>query len=240
MICDMGYGKIHTDIANRTRGLDSAAAGAEGSIPMTYNLNLGALSMAAYQKLLGNQNLLPGRRILLVGLEHNFNCLQTQQIDTVEQLKKALSTPARLARMAADTGISAEYLTVLRREVNSFEQTPVPLSAFTGIDPLVIQRLQAAGIHTSRDYYENGPQTPDELYGLCDLVRVNGIGAVAARAFYDAGYHAASDIAKGNAEEMLCRITAVNAEKQYYQAKLGLGDMQFCIDFAAVLMEYGG
>ena len=207
---------------------------------MKYNVDLSKLTVAAYQNLLKNQNLLPGRRVLWQNIDRNFDLIQSHGVKTVEQLKKALSTPAKMARFAADTGIAEDYLTILRREVNSFEQTPVPLGAFPGIDPALVERLQANGLRNSKEYFEAGNSAADELYCLCDLVRVNGIGAVAARTFYEAGYRSATDIAKGDASEMLQKITAVNAAKHYYQAKLGLSDMQFCIDFAALLTTFGG
>ena len=78
----------------------------------------------------------------------------------------------------------------------------------------------------------------DELFCLCDLVRINGVGPVAARAFYEAGYHSASEVAAAYAEDMLEKVSAVNETHHYYKAKLGIKDMQFCIDFALLLNKY--
>ena len=41
-----------------------------------------------------------------------------------------------------------------------------------------------------------------ELYMLCDLVRINGVGAAAAKSFLDAGYKSVSDVANTTAEEI--------------------------------------
>ena len=46
------------------------------------------------------------------------------------------------------------------------------------------------------------------------------------------------DVANAEAAEMLRRVTRVNAERQYYKATLGEKDMQFCIDFARLLVRY--
>ena len=78
----------------------------------------------------------------------------------------------------------------------------------------------------------------DELFCLCDLVRINGVGPVAARAFYEAGYSSTSDVAIADAEDMLEKVSAVNKVHRYYKAKLGIKDMQFCIDFALLLNKY--
>ena len=61
------------------------------------------------------------------------------------------------------------------------------------------------------------------------------MGAVAAKAFYEAGYKSVEDVANANAAEMLEKVCDINRIKQYYKAKLGLKDMQFCIDFALLL-----
>lgn len=73
---------------------------------------------------------------------------------------------------------------------------------------------------------------------LCDLVRINGVGAVAAKAFYEASYRSVWDVAGADAADMLKRVTDVNDEKSYYKAKLGVKDMQFCIDYALLLKKY--
>ncbi len=38
--------------------------------------------------------------------------------------------------------------------------------------------------------------------------------------------------------DMLARISAVNAQKGFYKANLGEKDMQFCIDYAQLLVTY--
>ena len=78
----------------------------------------------------------------------------------------------------------------------------------------------------------------DELFCLCDLVRINGVGPIAARAFYEAGYQSASDVATADATDMLKKVSAVNEAHHYYKAKLSIKDMQFCIDFALLLNKY--
>lgn len=95
----------------------------------------------------------------------------------------------------------------------------------------MISTLTNKGTKTSKDYFENSCKDSEELYCLCDLVRINGVGAVAAKAFYDAGYKSVSDVADAEAGAMLEKVTDINKQKQYYKANLGLKDMQFCIDF---------
>ena len=120
------------------------------------------------------------------------------------------------------------------------------------MDAETLECLLGAGVKTSRDYYDLylaspdeaarvagiGPAQAKELFCLCDLLRVNGVGATAAQTFFEAGYTSVSGLAKANANEMLRAVTAVNSQKNYYNAKLGEKDMEFCIDYAKLLMKF--
>lgn len=205
---------------------------------MKYNLDLDSLSVQGYKELLKKQNLLPGRRILLHDIDKNFALFEDHGIRTIFQLRKSLSTPQKIASFSAISGISEDYLIILKRETGSLEQKPVSIASFPGINASVISELNGIDIKTSKDYFENNQPTSDELFCLCDLVRINGIGPVAAKAFYEAGYKSVSDIACADAAVMLAKISKANEIKHYYKAKLGFKDMQFCIDFAALLVGY--
>ncbi len=205
---------------------------------MDYHLDLARLSIQEYQELLKKQNLLPGRRVLWQDMDKNFALLQSQGINTLAQLKKILATPVKIAAFAAVSGIAEEYLGILKREIGSLEPKPVPLAAFPGIDPPLIGALNAAGLKTSKDYFEYYQATADELFCLCNLVRINGVGPAAAKTFYEAGYRSVADVAGADGAVMLERVSAVNERQGYYKARLGQKDMQFCIDFALLLEKY--
>ncbi len=207
-------------------------------IDMGYTLPLEQITLAEYRQLLQQQNLLPGRRMLHEQLEARFFSLASVGLSSVAQLFAALATPKKLSTLAKQTGISEEYLTLLRRELGSLTQKPVPISAFPNLSQSYISKLAASGIRTSKDYWGQCKNPADELFCLCDLVRINGVGAVAARAFYEAGFGSVAAVACARATDMLHRVSAVNAEKNYYKAKLGEKDMQFCIDFAKLLVRY--
>jgi len=208
------------------------------AIDMGYTLPLEQISLADYQQLLQKQNLLPGRRMLHEQLEARFSLLADAGLTSAAQLAQALATPNKLSALAAKTGISEEYLTLLRRELGSLSQKPVPLADFPGYEKAQIQLLADSGIHNSREYWENPVDREGVLFALCDLVRINGVGAVAARAFFEAGFGSVSAVAGALASDMLKRVSAVNEKEGYYKAKLGEKDMQFCIDYARLLEQY--
>ncbi len=118
---------------------------------------------------------LPGRRILRQDIDHNFNVIERQGIANLAQLKKQLAAPQKIVSFAAITGIPADYLTILKREIGSLEQKPVPLASFPDLDGNIVSSLNSRGIKTSREYFESGLAGTDELFCLCDLVRINGV-----------------------------------------------------------------
>jgi hypothetical protein len=205
--------------------------------PVRYGLDLSGVSLPAYGILLRGRNLLPSRRLLLQGLEENFARMQTLGIRTVADLLKTLSTPAKVAGCAAKSGVPAEYLTVLRREAGTLVVKPVPLAAFPGTDTARIEALLARGIKNSKDYFEAAQDREDELFCLCDLARINGVGPNAAKMFYDAGYRSPAVIAAVDAETLLSHIAQANAAHRFYQGTLGHSDAQFCIDMAGLLIR---
>ncbi len=205
---------------------------------MAYNLDLSNISVDEYKQLLKSQNLLPARKILLDNIDKNFESIKKQNIFNIAQLKKYLATSEKISSFAALTGIAQDYLIILKRETGSMEQKPVAIDSFPNINEALISQLKNKGIKNSKDYYESANFNSDELSCLCDLVRINGVGAVAAKAFYEAEYHSVSDVACAEAADMLKRVTDVNNEKSYYKAKLGVKDMQFCIDYALLLKKY--
>ncbi|HSR04361.1 MAG TPA: DUF4332 domain-containing protein [Proteiniclasticum sp.] len=205
---------------------------------MKYNLDLEKLSAKTYMSIIKSQNLLPSRKILLQNIEENFAFFERKEIQYVSQLRRSLSTPKKISSFAEESGISEEYLTILKREMNSLEQKPVLISSFPDIDLELVSRLDELGVRNSKDYWEQNLSESKELLCLCDLVRINGVGPIAAKVFYEAGYQSVSDVAEADAAVMLEKTSAVNESRQYFKAKLGLKDMQFCIDFASLLMKY--
>jgi len=209
-----------------------------GGLVLKYSIDLENLPIHEYKDLLKQQNLLPGRRILWRGIEGNFALFERQGIKSIAELKKIISSPKKIAAFSSEIGISEEYLVILKREIGSLEQKPVSLSDFPGIDGLLLEKLSGLGLRTSKDYWNQKQNFTDELFCLCDLVRINGVGPLAARAFYEAGYQYALKISEADPLEMLNKVSEVNEIHHYYKARLGIKDMQFCIDFALLLKKY--
>ena len=159
-------------------------------------MNLTKINIQKYKTFLKAQYLIPSRQILHESIDENFKTLENSGLKNLSDLKQAISTSAKIEKLSQKTGIQAEYLNILRRELGTFDK-------------------QGVGIE-----------------------RINGIGTQATKVFYEAGYKTIEDIANAAKEDMLEKITAVNDEKQYYKAKLGLKDMQFVIDYANLIEHF--
>ena len=220
---------------------------------MSYSIDLTRISLQTFQDILKRKNLLESRRILQNDLEANFQRIAGADVSSLSALKKELSSSQKLAKFAARTNISKEYLIMLKRELGSLEQKPVPVSDFLGLNRQTVQTLAEHGLKTSNDVFcafqNEGAKRSllektgisrnelDEVFCLSGLVRINGVGAAAARSLYEAGYKDIEEVASADAGVLLERISAVNAKGAYYHAKLGRKDMQFVIDAAAFLRD---
>jgi hypothetical protein len=199
---------------------------------MKYSVDLSKLTLERYRDILEHQTLLPSRVLLQTNLHARFAWLKANGFETIDSLKKALDKPKVLETLAEGDIERKEYLVLLRREIGSLEPKTVALELFPTISSDVILQAKEQGIHTSKECYETNLPMDPRLRSFCDLVRINGVGPVAAALFYHAGYHSVSSIAAAEATFMLERFEAANAALALYQGRIGLKDVQFCIDAA--------
>jgi len=220
---------------------------------MGYSVDLKKIPIIRYMEMLKKANLLPSRRILLENLEDNFQIIADTGIHNLFELKSNISSANRLLAFGEKTGISEKYLTILKREMGSLEQKSVPISDFPCISADTISTLLNRDIKTSKDVFNLainknnittisreigiGENELQELNSLCNLVRINGIGAIAARTIYEGGYYNIDKIACTKATDLLNGMNTVNESKKYYKANLGEKDMQFIIDSANILLD---
>jgi hypothetical protein len=218
---------------------------------MKYNIDLAKMDIQKYKAFLKKQYLIPSRQILHENIDANFKIFANCGLKNLSDLKQAISTNAKIDRLSKETKIPPEYLNILRRELGTFDKAGIPFKDFPIIDKNTISKLDKKGIKNTKDFYEYYCKENNEkrisaesgipvemircLISLSCLARINGIAALAAVTFYEAGYKTIEDIISSAKEKMLEKVTKTNDEKKYYKAKLGLKDMQFVIDFANLL-----
>lgn len=180
-------------------------------------------------------------------LETNFQILEGKGIKTLGDLITALKNNKKIGEISSLSGISEEYLTLLRREANSYLPNPVPLDKFSGIGAIEIKKLATAGINNSRQLFELAKNNPDpgslpaelgvspetltELVGLSDLARAYGVGPVFARILYDAGIHSISEFRNYTPQQVIDLYESKTGKK----ADFSTSDIKFSLDLVQVL-----
>ncbi len=220
---------------------------------MSYTIDLKQISVLKYREILKNKNLLPGRKILLKEIDKNFKKIIDSGIDDLSVLKTNLSSAKKISSYSLETRISINYLTILKREIGSLEQKSINLCDFPDIKEEIIFLMSSGGIKTSKDFYKlyqksdqnayfaNIMKNNDEfheLFCLCNLVRINGVGAIAAKMIYGSGYEDIKAVANADPLEMLNKLSQINSIKHYYGAKLGSKDIEFMIYYAKFILDF--
>ena len=218
-----------------------------------YYIDLENIDLEGFKASIEDKDLLPGRVVLRENLDQRFGILADRGINTLGDLWRALKTKRRVAQFADQSGLSKEYLTILRREVNSYIPNPVGLSKLPGVDDEHIARLAALGVKTSKHLFERAKtarqraelceqaELPEEalleLVKLSDLVRILGVGPVFARILYQAGVDRLETFVTLSPEVLLERVQAVIESEQSTRVKLTHKDILYCLESARLLPQ---
>jgi hypothetical protein len=219
----------------------------------TYSIDPSSLSLEEFQKLTAKKSMLPGRVILQEKMDERFNALKQTGLVTLGDLLHMLASKSKIDTCAAQTGLPTEYLVLLKREAGSYLARPFPLSDFPGIPFEYTELLKSRGIRNTRDFFEkvqSRKQQKDlslssgipeyrlkELYTLCDLSRITGVGGIFARVVYEAGIQSTRDFASTDIPTLLSSCQSVIEKHGYAAGKLGEKDIQYGIEYASVIIK---
>ena len=97
---------------------------------MPYYIDVGKATIQDLLIRITETDLLPSRGMLLEDIRDKFAKLNRNGIFTLADFRKTVKNPKNLRSLAEKTNIEVEYLTLLRREVESYFPKAFPLSAF--------------------------------------------------------------------------------------------------------------
>jgi len=216
-----------------------------------YYIDLEQVSLERFKVMLVAKTLLPSRQILHEHLEEHFQTLATLGIHTLQALADALKAKRDVARLAEASGLPEKYLTLLRREVNSYIPRPVNLGTIPDVEPAYLERLASVGIKHTRHLYERARQKAAraalaeqvaipqeallELVKLADLTRIVGVGGVFARMLYTAGIESVAAFVAERPDVLLAKVEAVNEATPYTKVSLTEKDLEYCMETARLL-----
>lgn len=216
-----------------------------------YSIDLARISLVEFEAMIAAAELTPGRRKLKDGLALNIERLRQHGIQDLQALQKLLRNKQRYPEISAELGISAEYLTVLNREINSYVSRPIPLERLGCFSELELARLGMEGLRSTRDLYERGLdaavrgdlakrlQIPlgdiESGLELSDLLRINGVGPVFAGLLQRSGIRNAAAFRTTEAQEILQAYQDANSAQGGGWPRLGLSDIEYCQRFCRKL-----
>lgn len=217
-----------------------------------YSNDPAMISLEEFRKLTAGRNMLPGRVSLQEDMEERFDVLKGSGIENLEDLFRLLGSKPKIDNFSAQTGLSADYLVLLKREAGSYLARPFPLSNFPGIPYEYVEILKSRGIKNTKDLFEQ-VQTDQqqarlaestgipvyrlkELFTLCDLSRITGVGGIFARVVYEAGIRSTVEFARTEISTQLSSYRAVIEKYRYAAGKLGEEDISYGINYAKVIV----
>ena len=198
--------------------------------------------------------MIPSRILLQEGREKYFEALEAKGIANLKQLMVILGNNDKIKGVALECGIPELYLTLLKREAGSYISLPFHLADFPGIPLEYTEVLKTRGIRNTRDFFETVQNTSqrklmakqtgipasrlEEIFALCDLSRITGVGGFYARIIYEAGIRSVYDFSTTDATTHNRHYMEVLEKRGYPVKKLSEDDLQYCIDYATLMTQF--
>ena len=140
-----------------------------------YHMDLTQFSLERFRHVLETGERLPSEQILVEEIPDRFAILSSMGIDNLQDLTQALSTKKKLVQFAQESGLSQDYLTVLRRRAGTYAPRPVALQRMPGIDPDAVERLAGVGIKDSRRLFDRAQTRQEWEEVFLSLTFKNGL-----------------------------------------------------------------
>lgn len=221
---------------------------------MTFRINTDEISLEDLQRRIETTDLVPSRVSLLNGLNNNINKLKKLGVSNLTDLRNSIKTPKKIVSFSRITDIDETYLILLRREIESYFPKPIPLKSFDWLPQNEITKLCVEGITNTAIFFEyfkdknkeDGLRTglrmdKDVFYQiscLSDLTRMQWTSPLAARLYFDAGYHTAFSISAADPEVLCNALIKTNEGYRYFKGRIALRDVKRLIHSASYLATW--
>lgn len=215
---------------------------------MGYYIDLSALSVDDLKKKLLTGDLLKSRMLLRENIESHFRAIKKSGVTNAGELVQALKSKKNTETFTQKTGIPLDYVTLLRREINSWLPQPRKIKDFPLIDDKVKGALLRIGIKTTIDLYNHiltpagrknlssktgvpGKQV-ERLARLTDFCRLQYVNETFATLLVEAGYVTIEMIVQADPEELQKKVNTAYKELLLSKCTIGLNDMRYLIRLA--------
>lgn len=221
---------------------------------MGYYKDLTKTSLDDYRNMLLDNYLIPSFRVLLKEIDQTIHIFKSHGITNMEELRRMLKNKKQDAIVSKKTGISEQYLAVLRRELNSHIPPERELKEYRTISQTTKNKLHNMDIKTSKDLYDHFAKVNDvealqkqldetrscilHLGKLVDVSRLRYVSALFATALVLTPYDTVKKIRLADTEDLYRHIVQANKKHDLYKGNLGINDVRFLIqDTASVISD---
>ena len=218
---------------------------------MSYYIDLKKISIDNYKEILKTANLIPSWMVLKENIDTNLDLMKKHNFQNLDELLSALKNKSRLQELSRQSGLSENYLSVLKRVINGYQPKPNRIKDFPNISEVVAAKLEDLKLRNTLKLYEEirSPEkrkelsektgiTEDEMMKvtkLTDLSRIRWVNHTFAYVLMEAGYDTAQKVAGADYQEMYETIKQLNRERKIYNAHIGVNDMQMVVEAAKTL-----
>jgi len=217
-----------------------------------YSIDPSLISLEEFKELTANRRMLTSRVMLQEQMDERFALLRDYGIKHLGDLLRTLGSKSQIHNFSSQNGLSDDYLLLLKREAGSYLARPFPLSSFPGIPFEHAELLKSRGIISTKNFFEQVQSEQQqavlavstgipayrlkELYSLCDLSRITGVGGIFARVLYEAGIRCTELFASSDTASLLKSCQLVIEKHGYAAGKLGEEDIKYGINYASVIV----
>lgn len=224
---------------------------------MGYYIDLNKISLDDLKNKIQSSELLPSQQILKQDIDLKFDSLKSRKIENLDDLKHRLKNKNNIKELSIDTSIKTDYLTILRRYLNSFHPPPRKLVDFPTLSHLTVDKLEKMGISTTPQLYEkvvtkelrNNLKTDlgiaeDEilfLTKLTDVSRLKYVSPIYATLIVFSGYDTVQKIRNADYNDFHKQLVKINKEKNLYKGRINLKDIKYLVnetDYVPLDVEY--
>ncbi len=216
-----------------------------------FSIDLQKITVAEFSQILKSIDLLPGRRILLNNLDQVVLQLNENKVKNLADLQTLLKNKSKYSNIADMLSTTEAYLTVLNREINSYQSKPVDIKKIDVFSDNELNLLAAIKIKTTKDIYNRLQLKSErnkisimtnipgdklvEALEISDLLRITGVGLVFANILREIGINNTSVFMNSTVESILGQYHRINQKKGLTRANLGTKDIEYCKRFGSKL-----
>ena len=215
---------------------------------MSYLIDLKNISINDFKKRLRNQYMIKSQLILKEDIDQHFKKIQKMNIKNLDELQKHLKTKDKINSFSKETSLPINYLSVLRREINSYGMQKRKIKDFSVIDGKIKKKLEAQGIKTTEDLYsllltkKARKNFADKLFisedevlflaKLCEVCRLRYVTPEFGVIMINSSYDSIEKIRKANPSKLYDGLVKTNTKNKIFKGKIDSNYMQFLIDDA--------